>query len=703
MTDGEKKATWLAYLGTRLQERYDNDGRSSDLDRAIKAISQAINIDPPKDSKLPDSDLSLADLLGMRYDHTNNPSDLEKSIYWNKTSLASLKEDDPISATALHRLANQLGTLYERTTNGRLLDEAIVRATEANKIQPQNGKDKVVILNTLAHGLAVRYDNTENGEDIEKSILHAEEALQLVDKDDLAWPAFINNLSVTLIRRYEEAGDLRSLQKATELLTETLDIPFQNDINRAPCNIALFQAFSQMYQRTGNLQEIEWAVLLSKSVTELESLDPLDRAIYLNSLGNSLEVLFDRTRQLKHLQAAISAEGKAVSIFPRKHCEHPRTLRSLADKLGCLHSHSLQPSDLEKALVTEREALDTLPEYSSGRDDYFHTLGNLLEEKFEMLSDHTECLDEAICIGQKALSFTSKSSPTYALSLFDQYRRLEKRHQTNAKKRKWTSLKEPTDLYKSVYCFLEASEAAVAPPLVKVRAARAGARLLSYLKRYEKAAGIVEGLLDLLPLVCGRYASRTDQQYAVSQTSGLASDACSLIFKSGQSAPKALQKREFGRGLILNYIIESFAPGGGVLDGLKKVEPRLADLFQSLQFKASATASGLGGVIQNDTETALKRTRGAVNQIVVIEELRRVIDAIREIPGFKRFLMEPTIDRILSLASVQQRPASCIKLHRDKRRRGSSYLDWNSSCYPAEVESGQSPEAISLVNAKKMR
>lgn len=57
---------------------------------------------------------------------------------------------------------------------------------------------------------------------------------------------------------------------------------------------------------------------------------------------------------------------------------------------------------------------------------------------------------------------------------------------------------------------------------------------------------------SLLPLICGRHLSREDQQYAITQTAGLAADT-STITHHPKQPERALQHLEFGRGLILGY------------------------------------------------------------------------------------------------------------------------------------------------------
>ncbi|KAK3317363.1 CHAT domain-containing protein [Cercophora scortea] len=675
--EGEKRATWLAYLGRRRKERYKDKGDISDLDRAISAMSQALEIGPSGDTDLPTLEVELGSLLEARYDRLGKPNDLDESIRRTRRALAAMESDHPIRATALSNLANQLGASFERTGHVDELDEAIIRATEANDIEEVEGEDKVAGLNTLANWLAVRYDRTGKAKDIEKSISFAEEALRLADENDSTWPAFANNLATTLVDQYIDTGNLENLQKAIKLLEKALDKFPKNDPDslRTACEITLSQALNHLYQRTGNLPEIEWAVSLSRSAANQPDLDPLDRGIYLNTLGDNLEVLYDRTGDLTHINAAIAAEEKAASIFPPKHGDHARTLRSLADKLRCLYGQTRKPIDLEKALRTARLALNDLPKDHPERGDYLDSLATLLEDLSELSSNHVASLDEAVDMGEKAVSVTPTTGTSYALLLSNQGRRLEKRHHSRNQEQQERKGHNKPDLKRAIEFFRKASESVEGQPAVRIRAGRSAARLLCSIQQWEQAARIVDGLASLLPLICGRYASRTDQQYAVNQTSGLAADACSLTLKSGGSASKALQQLEFGRGLILNYAIENRTTIDRDLDRLRREEPRLASLFESLQFRAAGTGSRplvkSGGGAAEDKEKGNESeedgsteeiNRPVINRINATQELNELLDTIRQIPAFRRFLMEPTMEEMLSHATARQGPLIVVNV-----------------------------------------
>jgi hypothetical protein len=131
--------------------------------------------------------------------------------------------------------------------------------------------------------------------------------------------------------------------------------------------------------------------------------------------------------------------------------------------------------------------------------------------------------------------------------------------------------------------------------------------------------------------------SRDDQQYAVRQTSGLAAEACSVSLRKGDVS-EALRRIEFGRGLILGYLID----GQSDLSELELAHPDLAKEYEDLRFKAFRQTES--------DEPAIREQLSRARQ----EAYRQMEDCehrIREKPGFERFLQPPSTEELTACAS----------------------------------------------------
>ncbi len=157
------------------------------------------------------------------------------------------------------------------------------------------------------------------------------------------------------------------------------------------------------------------------------------------------------------------------------------------------------------------------------------------------------------------------------------------------------------------------------------------------MQKLDQASSLAQTAIKLIPFVCDRYLSREDQQYAILQISGLASDACSLSIKVGH-VHQGLQQVEFGRGIILGYLIDS----RNDLTKLQNDYPHLANEYDDLRFKAYEDVEEIEPV----TRAQLLRKRREAAAC-----LEACLDRIRLESGYDRFLLEPTVDDLQQNAS----------------------------------------------------
>ncbi len=157
------------------------------------------------------------------------------------------------------------------------------------------------------------------------------------------------------------------------------------------------------------------------------------------------------------------------------------------------------------------------------------------------------------------------------------------------------------------------------------------------MENWDQASSLAQAAVKLLPFVCGRYFVREDQQYAILQISGLVADACSLSLQIDR-AHQALQQLEFGRGIILGYLIDSRSD----LTLLQKDYPGLAKEYDTLRFKAYAPIEEKQSL---PLEQLLKERRQAASS------LEDCLDRIRQEHGYERFLLEPTVHELQQYAN----------------------------------------------------
>lgn len=176
-----------------------------------------------------------------------------------------------------------------------------------------------------------------------------------------------------------------------------------------------------------------------------------------------------------------------------------------------------------------------------------------------------------------------------------------------------------------------------AQPSHRMNAARRAIRIHAFYAQWEDASVLATSALQLLPLICGRHLTRDDQQYAITQTTGFAADACSIFLHLNQPA-QALQSLEFGRGLVLGYLIDSRSDP----EQLQFDHPHLAKEYNRLRFILSRP---LDSVKSAGMEQLIELKQKAPR------ELGQCLATIRNQPGYERFLLEPAVDELVTQAT----------------------------------------------------
>ena len=185
------------------------------------------------------------------------------------------------------------------------------------------------------------------------------------------------------------------------------------------------------------------------------------------------------------------------------------------------------------------------------------------------------------------------------------------------------------DLQTALRSYIGSFDLPSAIPLMRLIGARNALRILVFMEKWDQASSQAQAAIKLLPFVCDRDLSREDKQYAISQISGLASDACSLSLKICH-VHQGLQQLEFGRGIILGYLMDSRSD----LTKLQNDYPSLANEYEALRFKAYTDIEEKELVIR--AQLLRERREAAI----------RLEDCLRRIRlknGYDRFLLEPTL------------------------------------------------------------
>lgn len=130
--------------------------------------------------------------------------------------------------------------------------------------------------------------------------------------------------------------------------------------------------------------------------------------------------------------------------------------------------------------------------------------------------------------------------------------------------------------------------------------------------------------------MCGRELNREDQRHAAEQIQGFAAEAASVSLGLGD-VEGALQRVEFGRGLILGNLIDRRDD----LAALREKRADLAAVYEHLRDSALRT-------IEADTEEGQDWGPLAEGRVEARSQLRACEDEIRRVPGLENFQKPPS-------------------------------------------------------------
>ncbi|KAG5747445.1 hypothetical protein H9Q70_009865 [Fusarium xylarioides] len=549
---------------------------------------------------------------------------------------AVVSDGDPRLADMTSALSILFFNRYERKRNTNDLDEAIKYAERSALMTSEGHNELGDRLDTLAIRLAMRHELTNDLADIEAAISFANRAVIITPKDNRSDRArYMAHLGNHQSSRYGRTGDIGDINAAISTTEEALSISPEDDIEMPSSNLAS-QLFSR-YEQIGDLEDIEKAIVLTRrAIAAMPQNDP-DLARPLHNLGNMLFESYDREQNADGLEPVIITFHGAIDATPDNHPDFAMLRTCLARPLLRLYQETRDMRNLDAAIANARLALIATREDDWRLGIRQGNLGNLLSNLSELTND-VEYLDAAIDMMQRALHITAEDHPHRAVLLGNLGRCLSNLYRRTG---------DENHLRLSLSHYEQAARGPSATPVLRIKATRNAIRILQTFEEWGRASQLSEKAVDLLPEVCGRYLNRQDQQHAILQTSGLAADACSLSLKSARVrsqsnaidandrdtmdlVKQALRQIEFGRGLILGYLIDSRSD----ISTLRLEHGDLANELEKWRFLISAPITDSDSPSKGD------------NRLKAIAGLNDCLGRIRKKPGYHRFLLQPDIDTL---------------------------------------------------------
>ncbi|KAG5800538.1 hypothetical protein H9Q69_000425 [Fusarium xylarioides] len=637
VSDGDPRlADMTSALSILFFNRYERKRNTNDLDEAIKYAERSALMTSEGHNELGDRLDTLAIRLAMRHELTNDLADIEAAIsFANRAVIITPKDNRSDRARYMAHLGNHQSSRYGRTGDIGDINAAISTTEEALSISPED--DIEMPSSNLASQLFSRYEQIGDLEDIEKAIVLTRRAIAAMPQNDPDLARPLHNLGNMLFRQYERNGNIGILEAALSNSQQAVTIMPQDYPARALLLTNLAHVVFGRYTRLGNTDDLKSAISNIKEAIATTPKGHASLAGRLNSLGNMLFESYDREQNADGLEPVIITFHGAIDATPDNHPDLAMLRTCLARPLLRLYQETRDMRNLDAAIANARLALIATREDDWRLGIRQGNLGNLLSNLSELTND-VEYLDAAIDMMQRALHITAEDHPHRAVLLGNLGRCLSNLYRRTG---------DENHLRLSLSHYEQAARGPSATPVLRIKATRNAIRILQTFEEWGRASQLSEKAVDLLPEVCGRYLNRQDQQHAILQTSGLAADACSLSLKSARVrsqsnaidandrdtmdlVKQALRQIEFGRGLILGYLIDSRSD----ISTLRLEHGDLANELEKWRFLISAPITDSDSPSKGD------------NRLKAIAGLNDCLGRIRKKPGYHRFLLQPDIDTL---------------------------------------------------------
>ncbi|KAG2336891.1 hypothetical protein BDR05DRAFT_1005489 [Suillus weaverae] len=629
MHDG--RGQLLVNLSAMLITRFMRRRNDKDLDEAITLQREALALHPVGHTDRSMSLSNLAAHLATRFRHRNRVEDLDESIALGREALALCRVGHTYRSLPLNNLAVQLSTRFSRRGNPEDLDEAIALQREALALHPVGHPDRSKVLENLANQLSTHFHNRGNADDLDEAIALQSEALALCPVGHPDRSKSLENLANRLSTRFDHRG---------------------------------------------NAEDLDEAVALQRKALALRPVGHPDRFMSLMNLSNRLSIRFHDRENAEDLNEAIALQRESLALCPVGHIERSKSLENLADRLFTYSEHGGNYTDLEEAIALQREALALRPVGHTDRSKSLNNLGNELSVRFEQRGN-VEDLDEAIALHREVLTLRPVGHTDRSKSLQNLAAHLSTRFHHRHNKEDLDEARE------NLHCALtllarhdpRRSVAHVSLAIVYLSFHRSGLdgtgsgedadSLNAAMHHFKAAANVVSGsLLHRLrtSLLWVRHASQYShgtelEAYATSMQlldaymsatasvssrhdtmkvflSTLAVDAASCALRSDDVC-RAVELLEQGRTVIWTQMTRLRTP----LDTLQTRGDHAMTLVKRFRDLSSLLDKGPAIHAEGTPRLGVEAEEARYRRLV--EDWNKVVEEIRKIEDFSRFLLPP--------------------------------------------------------------
>ncbi|KAG0693224.1 hypothetical protein DFH29DRAFT_1040226 [Suillus ampliporus] len=168
---------------------------------------------------------NLATSLNNRFDHQGKSHDLDEAISWHEEVLRQRPIGHQFRCFSLNDLGDTLRNFFEKYGDTNDVNRAISLFREALTLCPPGHPIRDIVLNNLALTFTTRHDKLPASKDLNEAIDSFRESLRLKQHDNPECHKTLLNLSAALCSRFRETRKNEDVEEAIDLCQQSLHQP----------------------------------------------------------------------------------------------------------------------------------------------------------------------------------------------------------------------------------------------------------------------------------------------------------------------------------------------------------------------------------------------------------------------------------------------------------------------------------------------
>ncbi|NUK01106.1 CHAT domain-containing protein [Streptomyces lunaelactis] len=635
---GESRAFYLAKLSEAVLLRFKKNGAQPDLEAAITIAREAvqrISSDHPNRAGYLHT---LGEALQARHKDTGDRKPLAEAIAVFRQAVRIAHPDDPARAMYRAHLADTLLAQFRSTETTEHLNDAIeAHGLAVHPAHADNGDEaQGRLLCNLSILLRERFERTGEPGYLHEAITIGRRALEAAPKGDPTRASVLSNLGAALRNRFGATGKQDFLNEAVSLLREAERLTPREDPGRAANLSNLGAALGDRFVRTGAQDDLHEAIEHLREAVQTALPQPSagsESGVFWANLSGFLRRRFERFGEPADLDESIDAAREGVNNTPVDHKNRALHLSTLAAALGYPATPTGRPSHLDETVDICRLALRAAPPGHPLHTLCLSNLSDSLRLQHQSTGGESGNLDEAVETARAAVQAASETDPHRVVYQYNLGRALHARAQETT---------DGEDVDAATKAYADASQNAVGTPAWRISAAAFAAELAQNRGNTRYAAEILENAVHLLPDTVPRQLARADQQHALGNLTGLASDAAAFALAAhGQAgAARALGLLEQGRAVLLSQALDTRSD----LTDLQQQHPELAARY--IRLRDQLHASSASSPSNNTGPTAAAPAYEIHDRHQISAQFTAAIAEIRRLDDFHAFHLPPDTEQL---------------------------------------------------------